>query len=129
LGGFYPSDAFGNALFANPGGAGAQVGFELRGEQTNRLGFGARVTLIVETPAGARTIHRAVGSVSSFGGSPLGRLEIGLGDATRIAEMQVWWPASNTRSTYRDIPLGAWHRVVEGAASIEPLTAGRFEFQ
>jgi len=129
LGGFYPSDAFGNALFVNPGGGGAQIGVELRGTRSNRLASGARVTLIVDTPNGKREIHRAVGSVSSFGGSPLGRLEIGLGEATGIDELRVWWPVSDTRSTYRDLAIGSWIRVTEGADAVEPLDVGSFSFE
>ena len=129
LGGFYPSDAFGNALFVNPGGHGSQVVLELRGTRSNRLGVGARVALVLDTPDGRREIHRAAGSVSSFGGSPLGRLEIGVGEATRITELRVWWPVSDTRSSYRDVPIGSWLRVNEGAETVEPLTAGRFSFE
>jgi len=129
LGGFYPSDGFGNALFVNPGGQGAQVVLELRGTRSNRLAVGARVALVLDTPNGRREIHRAVGSVSSFGGSPLGRLEIGLGAATRIAELRVWWPASDTRSIYRDVPVGSWLRVNEGAETVVPFTVGRFSIE
>ncbi len=128
LGGFYPSDAFANALFVNPGGGGGQLVIELRGERTNRLGVGARITLIVDTPHGGREIHRAAGSVSSFGGSPSGRLEIGLGDATRIGELHVWWPDSDTRSIYHDVSPGSWIRVTEGAETVEQRTVGRFTF-
>ncbi len=127
LGGFYPSDAFANALFVNPGGGGVQLGIELRGNRTNRLGVGARVAIVVDTPRGQREIHRAAGSVSSFGGSPLGRLEVGLGDATRIVELRVWWPDSDTRSTYNDVSPGSWIRVTEGAEVVETLRVGRFE--
>jgi hypothetical protein len=37
----------------------------------------------VENPRGTSSFHRAVGSVSSFGGSPR-RQEIGLADASQI---------------------------------------------
>jgi len=129
LGGFFPSDAFGNALFVNPGGGGSQVVIELRGTRSNRLGVGARVALVLDTPNGRREIHRAVGSVSSFGGSPLGRLEIGVGEATRILELRVWWPDSGTRSTYRDVPVGSWLRVNEGAETVELLAVSRFSIE
>ena len=126
LGGFYPSDTFGNALFVNPGGGGSQVVIELSGVRSNRLGVGARVALVLETPGGPREIHRAPGSVSSFGGSPLGRLAVGVGDATRILELRVIWPGSDNLSVHHDLPVGSWLRVTEGVETVERLERPRF---
>ena len=121
LGGFFPADGFHNALFQNPGNDGHYLKLLLRGRRSNRLGLGARVAVELETAAGIRTIHRAAGSVSSFGGSSLGRLEVGLGDAKRILKLTILWPASKTRSVYRDVPFDAMIAVVEGAPSFERL--------
>ena len=121
LGGFYPGDAFANALFLNPGGGGHYLKLRLIGLESNRLGVGARIRVVVEGPDGTREIHRAVGSVSSFGGSSIQRQEIGLGDATRIAELSVWWPASGIRTTYRELPLDSLLELTEGAAETRRL--------
>ena len=43
----------------------------------------------------ARSIA-SVGSGGSFGASPLEQ-HIGLGKSARIVELEIWWPASNTR--------------------------------
>ena len=67
-----------------------------------------------------RSIHRAVGAVSSFGGSPL-RQEIGLGQAAKILTLTVTWPTSGEERTFRDVPLDAWIRIVEGSADFELL--------
>ncbi len=75
--------------------------------------MGARITVTVRTPQGARDIYRAVGCVSSFGGSPL-RQEIGLGDATRITRLDVWWPKSGIRQTFQDVPMDTMIRITEG---------------
>ena len=100
LGGFYPSDAFHNALFENrpahDDGRDGNRFLKLRlvaDETGNRQAIGARVCVVVR-PAdggGEREIRRAVGSVSSFGGSP-SLLEIGLGDAAEILRIEVVWP-------------------------------------
>ena len=45
---------------------------------------------------GTRSIYRSVGSGGSFGASPLEQ-HIGLGKSARIVELEIWWPASNTR--------------------------------
>ena len=121
LGGFYPGDAFANALFLNPGGTGHYLKLRLVGLKSNRPGVGARIRVVVETPYGTREIHRAVGSVSSFGGSSIRRQEIGLGDATRILELSVWWPASGIRSTYLEVPLDSLVELTEGAAETRRL--------
>jgi hypothetical protein len=70
LGGFYPGDRFRNALFHNPGHGNRFIFLELEGRQSNRDAVGARVRVVIEEGEEVREIHRAVGSVSSFGGSP-----------------------------------------------------------
>jgi len=121
LGGFYPDDRFGNALFVNPGGGGKQLIVELRGVESNRLGVGARIEIGLVTPRGPRRIHRAVGSVSSFGGSPTSRTEIGLGDATAISEVIIRWPRSGKRVRYTNVPLGGRVRFTENKKMPERL--------
>ncbi len=58
-------------------------------------------------------MHRAVGAVSSFGGSPLLRQEIGLGKANRIQKLEVWWPTSGRRQAFVDVPLDQWVQIIE----------------
>jgi hypothetical protein len=113
LGGFFPGDRFRNALFRNPGHANRFLVVDPVGTRSNRDGYGARIRVEVEGDDGRREIHRAVGSVSSFGGSPR-RQEIGLGKATRIVRLEVAWPASGTVDTFTDVPLDAAIRVTEG---------------
>lgn len=120
LGGLYPGDAFRNALFLNPGHGHHFVTIELVGDKTNRAGVGARLTLRVDGPGGSRAIHRAAGCVSSFGQAPR-RQEVGLGDATAIREIEIWWPASGTRSVYKSAPLDSNLRIREGATELEVL--------
>ena len=112
LGGFYPGDVFHNALFKNPGHGNHFVVIKLHGTQSNRAGYGARIEVLVTTPAGQRAIHRAVGSVSSFGGSP-SRQEIGLGDAERIEQVTIRWPSGVTQEL-NEVPLDARIFVTEG---------------
>jgi hypothetical protein len=44
-------------------------------------------------------------------------------------KVRVWWPASDTRSIYRDVPVGSWLRVNEGAETVVPFTVGRFSIE
>ncbi len=130
LGGFYPGDKFANALFLNPGPGNHFLYVKLVGTKSTRSGAGARIKVEIETPGGGRReIHRAAGSVSSFGGSPW-RQEIGLGDASRIASLEIFWPASGTRRTFTDVPLDTLITITEGASGFETkkLQSIRFDF-
>ena len=82
----------------------------------------------IETPLGRREINRAVGSISSFGGSPL-RQEIGLGNATGIRRLDVWWPRSRRRQSFHDVPMDAMIRIIEGDARFETLELRRFSLK
>jgi len=121
LGGMFPGDRSGNALLLNPGMRGRFLKLVLNGTRSNRLGLGVRIRVDVDTPSGQRAIHRAAGIVSGFGGSSVARQEIGLGDAERIARLDLWWPASNTRREYRNVPLDAMIAITEGEPTFERL--------
>ena len=120
LGGFYPGDGFHNALFQNPGHGNHFLVLELRGVESHTSGSGARVEVRVEGPEGERSIHRAPGCVSSFGGSP-SRLEIGLGDAERVVSLEIRWPVSGETDSYSEVPMDARVRATEGGTSLERL--------
>ena len=131
LGGFYPGDSFGNALFENPGNGNAWVtlhfaGAGAAGGGANRFGVGSRVALLVEGPSGEpRTIHRLVGSGGSFGGNSM-QLEVGLGDAVQIAEIRVRWAGSGAEQRFREVAPRAVYRIVEGAEALELVAAASF---
>jgi hypothetical protein len=128
LGGFVPVDAYPSALFENLSPSGHRwLVLSLTGTRTNRDAVGARVAVHVETEGGPRVLHRAVGSVSSFGGSPH-RLELGLGDARRIARLSVRWPNGGQEQVFEDVPLDAWLRATEGEDALERLEWKRYCF-
>ena len=121
LGGFYPGDKFQNALFLNGGSSNRHLSIQLVGKETNRAGLGCRINLRATSPSGTRNISRAVGSVSSFGGSPLGRVEVGLGRTESIAELDVFWPVSKKRQRLTDVPLNSMIRVHENQDRFEVI--------
>jgi len=131
LGGFYPTDTFGNALFENPGNGNAWVTLRFAGAGTaaggaNRFGVGSRVAIAVDRPnATRRRIHRLVGSGGSFGGNSL-QLEVGLGDATRIAEIHVRWAGSGTEQRFLDVEPRRIYEVIEGTEALRSVPAPTF---
>jgi hypothetical protein len=97
IGGATPGDSHPLRLFENPGHGNDWISLRLVGVKTNRAAIGARIKLTVENEGrGTRSIYRSVGSVGSFGASPLEQ-HIGLGKSARIVDLEIWWPASNTR--------------------------------
>jgi hypothetical protein len=124
FGGMLQSDRYYNSLFRNPGHGNHSVVVKLVGRKSNRSGHGARLAISLEEPE-RREIHRAVGSVSSFGGLPA-RQEIGLGKAERIASLEVWWPASGTRTRHQDLPVDTLIEITEGETEYRVLPLRRF---
>ncbi len=120
LGGEYPGDIFPRALFINPGNTNHWLTLQLEGTKTNRSAIGARISLEVEAPYGTRTIHAAVSSGGSFGGSTLAQ-EIGLGDAKRIIGVEVTWPTSGTHQRFENVSLDHRYRVIESKPDLIPM--------
>ena len=59
--------------------------------------------------------------MSSFGGSPIGRLHVGLGDATAIERIEIKWPLSAEAQVLSDVSLDSRLEVTEAAAHFEVL--------
>ncbi len=117
MGGAYSGDVFTNVLFENPGHGHRWITLHLEGREANRAAIGARVRVRIAEPDGERDVHVVVGTGGSFGSSSL-RQEIGLGDATRVVELEVRWPGSGRVQTWTDLPLDAALRVVEGEDAV-----------
>ncbi|NIV26334.1 MAG: CRTAC1 family protein, partial [Gammaproteobacteria bacterium] len=84
----YPGDAFGNALYENPGFGHHWIKVKLVGRESNRAAIGARIRVDIVEDGAQRSIFRTVGSGGSFGASPFLQ-EIGLGRAERIERLEV----------------------------------------
>jgi hypothetical protein len=117
IGGATPGDSHPLRLFENPGHGHDWVNLRLIGVKTNRAAIGARIKLTVEDESrGVRSIYRTVGSGGSFGASPLEQ-HVGLGASARIVELEVWWPASNTRQRLTGLAKNQTLEITELAGS------------
>ncbi|MCA8951235.1 MAG: CRTAC1 family protein [Planctomycetes bacterium] len=112
MGGAYPGDAFGNALFENPGHGNRWLTLHLIGTASNRSAIGARIRVVVEQDGRERSIYRWVNSGGSFGASPL-RQTIGLGRPDRIDRVEILWPTTGRTQTVTDLALDATLTVTE----------------
>jgi hypothetical protein len=116
MGGAYSGDVYRNALFQNPGHGNHWLKLKLEGVRSNRSAIGARIKVEVRTPAGERSIFKTVNSGGSFGANPL-RQEIGVGDATAIERVEIFWPATGRTQVLKGIELDHAYFVREDAAS------------
>jgi hypothetical protein len=119
MGGAVNGDKYHNILFQNPGQGNHRLTVKLVGRKTNRAAIGARIKVVT---AGAEplTVHRHVGSGSSFGANPLEQT-IGLAGAGRVALLEIQWPTSGTTQVFRDIAADQAIEVTEFAKSYRPL--------
>ncbi len=76
------------------------------------------------TLAGGPVLYRTVTSGGSFGGNALEQT-IGLGRATEIRSLEVYWPASRTVQTFRDVPPDQALEITEFAPDSRRLNWSR----
>ncbi len=116
MGGAFPGDQYGNVLYENPGFGNHWTTIKLVGVQSNRSGIGARIRAEIIEDGTRRSIYRYINSGGTFGGNPL-RQTLGLGKATRIEILEVFWPTTGLTQTFTDVPVDQVIRIVEGEQS------------
>ncbi|MYH26902.1 MAG: CRTAC1 family protein [Holophagales bacterium] len=121
MGGAYPGDRFGDALFRNPGFGNRWLALRLAGTESNRSAIGARIRVDLVDPDGARrSVHGRVNGGGSFGGNPL-RQTIGLGRPAAIERLTVYWPATDLSQTFAAVQPDRLYRLVEGQDELSPV--------
>jgi len=126
IGGATPGDAHAFRVFQNPGNHNDWITVKLVGVKSNRAGIGARIKVTVENAGqGIRSIYRTVGSGGSFGANPIEQ-HIGLGGKARIVDLDVWWPASNTRQQFTRVGVDQFIEVREFAKDYTRLRRKSF---
>ena len=114
-------------MFHNPGHGNHWLTLKLEGRRSNRIAFGARIKVNVLTAAGPRTIHKTVSTGCSFGSSPL-RQEIGLGQATAIASVEVFWPVTGQTQTLTGLQPDRFYKITEGEPQATAWDVKRLQF-
>ncbi len=127
MGGFYPGDKFYNALFENPGFGNHWIAVKLVGVRTNRAAIGARIRVEVMENGRLRSIYKHVNSGGSFGANPL-RQTIGLGKATRIEVLEVYWPTTGLNQTFRNLPVDQFIQITESEDQYTQLAINKLRF-
>ena len=116
MGGAFPGDRYSNVLYENPGFGNHWITVQLVGRRSNRSAIGVRVRAEVVEDGTRRSIYRHVNSGGSFGGNPL-RQTIGLGRASRIEVLEVFWPTTGLTQTFHEVPVDQVIQITEGEGS------------
>ena len=127
MGGAFPGDAYGDVLYENPGFGAHWLKLKLVGVHSNRSAIGARIRLEIVEGGERRFIYRHVNSGGSFGANPL-RQEIGVGQATLIEALQVFWPAPGVTQVFRDVGVDQYLEITEGQDQYRRLPLTKVTF-
>lgn len=142
MGGAFIGDFFHDAIYLNPGHDNGFVKFHLRGVDTNRDGLGSRVYVYASTdavidpetnemtsPASSRMHHHYMNTGGSYGSNSL-EVHIGLGKASRIDRVVVWWQKTGIKQEISgdQVEIGGTYRVIEGQQFVEKLDFPSFQY-
>ena len=126
MGGALRGDRFYDVLYENPGFDNHWIAIRLVGVWTNRSAIGARLHVVVNEDGESRSIYKHINSGGTFGANSL-RQSIGLGKATKIERLEVYWPTTDRTQTFADVPLDCFLRITENRDEYESLPLNRLK--
>jgi hypothetical protein len=102
LGGMWPADVWVSQLFVNESvPKNHWIKIRLRGRRTNYYGVGATIKITARRPDGSTLVrYRQMDNETGFGSAPY-LAHVGLLDAVAVEGVEVYWPASRCRATYK----------------------------
>jgi len=68
-----------------------------------------------------------VNSGGSFGANPL-RKELGLGNATSLEKLEIYWPTSGETQSFRKVPMDTYLEIEEGAQEFNRIKLPQIKF-
>jgi len=125
MGGAFPGDKAHDVLYENPGSRKHWLTLRLVGVRSNRSAIGARIRAEILDGGTRRSVYKHVNSGGSFGANPL-RQTIGLGSASAIEVLEVFWPTTGLTQTFRNVRADQAIEVVEGRESYAPFSLKSF---
>ncbi|HRH61334.1 MAG TPA: CRTAC1 family protein, partial [Chitinophagaceae bacterium] len=128
FGGFFTGDVYENALYENPGFGNNWVNIKFEGVKSNRNAIGTRVKLTFTDSGKQRSTYFSIGKGASFGSNPI-RLQAGVGKAAVIDEIEVCWPASKTKTVYKNVFVNKVYYAKEGDAQLTIANVKGFQFK
>jgi hypothetical protein len=128
LGGSFPGDGYAAALFENPGFGNHWITIKLVGKQSNRWGVGSRIRAEIEESGKRRSVYKWVNSGGSFGANPL-RQQIGLGKASKIESLEIFWPRTGQTQRLMNVPADQFIEITEGEGQYRKLPWKTLKFR
>jgi len=104
-------------LYRNEGASGGWLKLRLRGEPSNRMGVGARASVLTTTDSGPRWQHRWLVSSTGYAGQNEPVLHFGLGSSRGVDSLVVAWP-SGTVDRFGSLPADVELTLREGAREV-----------
>jgi hypothetical protein len=120
MGGAFHGDEYNDVLYQNPGFGNHWLGGRLVGVRSNRSAIGARIRVQIREDGSKRSVYRHVSSGGSFGSNPL-RQHIGLGRASAIERVEVFWSTTGQTQVFEDIALDQTIEITEDSDTIKHL--------
>jgi len=115
IGGAFSGDRFYDAVFENPGFGNHWLEVRLRGKYSNSFGIGCRLRVVLDDAGKERSVFTWMNSGGSFGSNPL-IAHLGLGKATSIKKLEVFWPVTGITQVFTEIPMDQRIMVTEDEA-------------
>lgn len=107
-----------NRLYRNTTTVGDWLKIRLRGVESNRMGVGARASVLVSHEGGERWLHRWLSAATGYAGQNEPVLHFGLGHPGRVDSLIVAWP-SGTVDHFGELPARATIVIREGSRTPE----------
>jgi tetratricopeptide (TPR) repeat protein len=128
VGGAYVGDSFYNSLYLNPGQNNNRwIKLQLEGTDSNRSAIGTKIKISFRENGVSRSVFRVVNSGGSFGASAL-RMEIGVGQATSIDQIEITWTKSHKKQVFRNIKPNQYLKIIEGEKNFSKINIKRTVF-
>ncbi len=128
VGGAYLGDSFSNSLYLNPGQNNNRwIKLQLEGTDSNRSAIGTKVKVTFKENGVSRSVYRILNSGGSFGASAL-RMEIGIGQATIIDQIEITWPKNQKKKVFKNIQPNQFIKIIEGENNLSKIDIKRILF-
>jgi len=128
VGGAFVGDAFNNSLYLNPGQNNNRwIKMQLEGTESNRSAIGTKVKVSFKENGVSRSVYRTLNSGGSFGASAL-RMEIGVGQATIIDQIEITWPKSQKKKVFKNVQPNQFIKIIEGENNFSKVNIKKIVF-
>lgn len=123
-GGAWPGDKYNDLLYENPGFDNHWIALDLEGTESNRSAIGAKIHLRIRENGQPRSVYKWVNSGGSFGCNPL-RQVIGIGQATAIERLEIFWPTTGKMQVFEAIAADQFLKIKENEKKLTNIELRR----